>query len=202
MEGLQSEDGALIKAQKECFQMLLRSGLLTKDEITEDLVRCIGAEITKCKEGDGDKTRNKEEKTTMDSTKKEKLGNLVQILSALRKGVVGVAALDFVHEVWTSTSSMMTQIEVNPAFLMRTPSMIYSENMDIGQPLLLSPSLRSHSITSLQRQNSLQNVEPLSRRRQSGIIEVRTAANSNHSITTNGAYLNQQDGDDDFLLIE
>ena len=56
----------------------------------------------------------------------------------------------------------MNQIEVDPAFLTRTLLMIYVENMDIGQPLLLSPSLRSHSISSLQRQNSLQNLQPLS----------------------------------------
>ena len=40
----------------------------------------------------------------------------------------------------------MNQIQYNPSFLTRTPSIIYNENMDIGQPLLLSPSLRSHSI--------------------------------------------------------
>merc|ERR1712154_110603 len=80
----------------------------------------------------------------------------------IRKSVANIAAVDFVNASWNSISSLMNQIEQNPAFLTRTPSMIYNENiMDIGQPLLLSPSLRAHSVTTLQRQNSLQHLEPL-----------------------------------------
>ena len=76
--------------------------------------------------------------------------------------MANIGCVDYMNSTWSSISSLMNQIEHNPAFLTRTPSMIYNENItDIGQPLMLSPSLRSHSVTTLQRQNSLQHLEPL-----------------------------------------
>ena len=91
------------------------------------------------------------------------------------------------NDGWNSISSLMNQIEHNPSFLTRTPSMIYNENMDIGQPLLLSPSLRSHSISSLQRQNSLQYLEPVSLANAgSPIILLNTTNNTGN--TNNAVY--------------
>eukprot|EP01083_Nonionella_stella_P290978 990129_1 len=157
IEAMSCDDTQLTNYAIQSFQILIRSGVILAQHITKPLIECIAKEIENCKGGETTNASGNK----MDSNQKEKLGHLLRFYAVIRKSVSNVLSLDYVTSHWNSISSLMTQIKHNPSFLTRTPSMVYNENMEIGQPLLLSPSLRSGSVSALQRDNSLQYLEPL-----------------------------------------
>eukprot|EP01084_Bolivina_argentea_P167291 290370_1 len=125
------EDTQLTNYAFQSFQILIRSGVILAQHITKPLIECIAKEIENCKGGETTNASGNK----MDSNQKEKLGHLLRFYAVIRKSVSNVLSLDYVTSHWNSISSLMTQIKHNPSFLTRTPSMVYNENMEIGQPL-------------------------------------------------------------------